>query len=92
MNKVQRTASQVFTPEFLSLIGSIPKQYVDDKHISELMNSIGKCLDKQRVSDCVVALTSYFASMLSENEVMLTQSLDEVRKFDAEDKTKSYIQ
>ena len=62
MNKVQRVASQVFTPEFLTLIGSIPKQYVDDEHISELMNSIGKCLDKQRISDCLVALASYFAT------------------------------
>jgi len=92
MNKVQQTAGKVFTPEFLILMQSIPPQEVDYKSVSEFIKNMDKHVYKKRLSDCLIALSFYLTSLLIDNEEAFDESFNQIRKFDTEDKTESYIQ
>lgn len=91
MNKVQRTASKVFTPEFMILLQSILQQYVDDDSVSELIKHLDKHANKKKISDCLIALSFYLVSLLSEQEDAFDKSFNHIRKEDADNKTEQYI-
>ena len=92
MNKVQRVAGKVFTPEFLTLITSIPPQYIDNKNIEELMENMSKHLNKKRISDCLLALSNYLASIVAENEEELDATFGHMREEENDVKAERYIQ
>jgi len=55
------------------------------------MRDMGKCLDKKRVSDCMIALSSYLAEMLSVNESVLEDSVNKIKECIDRDKIEQYI-
>ena len=92
MNKIQRTANKIFTPEFLTLMDSIPHKYVNDNIISEFIKHMDTQLHKKRKSDCLIAVTFYLTSIMADNEKALDISFNAIKKEDDDEKAEQYIQ
>lgn len=91
MNRMQNTAEKVFTPEFLMFLDTIPKKFVKKKKLDILVQMLDKQLDNKRVVDCLLALSFYLTSLVSEHGEDLDITIDMMKDFDDELKTENYI-
>jgi len=91
-NKYAKVAGRIYTEDFLIFLDSIPRNKKDAKEILKMTNDINRLLDKKVISNCVLALTFYIATILEDNDIDFDEALDDIQKFKGEYNAENYIQ